>query len=116
MNPKAIIFLVIVGIIVLIVLIKVNKIKKYGKYTVAEVLSYQKDYKGSTLTIEFYFGGRKFVTKENAHGKQGTYIFIKVLPANPQNNVLVYGDKFVPDCILSRPIPDSGWNEIPKCQ
>lgn len=113
----------IVGTVIMILLLltyiilKEQDIKSNGVFTIAKVTKYEGDADGSSLYLNIYINGAivQQVVNQGCEGNcVGKYYFVKVLLDDP-SHVTLYGDKNVPDCILSNSIPNNGWKEIPEC-
>ena len=116
-NLGVVILFIIVITIFIFVSRKYHKIENEGRITIARVLKREKYASGGSLTIEIHFLGKIYRTKTGSFCMYciNKYLFVRVLAADPARNVIVYDTQFVPDCILDRPLPDSGWVEIPHC-
>lgn len=91
-------------------------LKEHGAITIAKVEKFESAEQGINLYITIYFRGRKYESMVDAacFKCEGKYFYIKIIDQNPSEAPHLYDDKPVPTCILEKPLPFNGWNEIPK--
>ena len=109
--------LLIVSLIVGYGFFRKSQILKYGVFTVAKVINFEGAASGSSLYIDVYFQGKTFRTSVGNHCNFciGKYYFVKIIKESPSKKIIFYNESPVPDCILSKGIPNNGWKDFPAC-
>lgn len=111
--------IILAGLVILLVYeyFRSNKIANNGVYTLCTVTAVEAAKGGTMLRIRYAFGGKDYnkMVKESIGTRDiGGKFFLQILPHNPDELVFMR-DIDVPGCILSAPVPDSGWKKLPSC-
>jgi len=95
---------------------KLGLIKSKGVITIARVEYFKGASDGSDLHINVYYNGTTYKNVIDEFCRcNGKFFFVKIEKNNPEGYIIFYKDKPVPDCILKRPIPITGWSDFTVC-
>lgn len=92
------------------------KLYKNGAIAIAKVEKFESAEQGVDLYITIYFRAKQYKTVVgiDCYGCEGQFFFIKINSENPARSPHFYKDKLVPVCVLEKPFPFNGWDEIPE--